>query len=91
MILSKAEYEQKSTISDKITVVIATSTSSMKCFMLSIFSLLLRSGDKFDHFIVNINGPDSRTGSTFIQDQKQSFLEFSFIFLFVLLCLLFYI
>lgn len=75
MILSKSEYELKSTIPDKVTVIFATSQSPIKCFMLSIFSLLLRSGHAFEHFIVNINGPDSRCGPTILQDQKQSFLE----------------
>lgn len=75
MILSKSDYELFSNVQKKITVVVATSQSSIKCFMLSIFSLLLRSKRELEHFIVNINGPDSRCGSTLLQDTKQSFLE----------------
>jgi hypothetical protein len=39
--------------------------------------LLLRSevGGDLEHIIVSINGPDSRTGDTTIQDKKQAFLE----------------
>ena len=73
MILDVKDCEELSSIPGN-TVIIATSQCSMSVFLLSIFSLLLRSENIY-HIIVAINGPDSRTGDTSLQDEKQKFLE----------------
>ena len=60
----------------KISAIIPTFSSPMKCFMLSVFSLLIRSDPSLlDHVFISINGPDSREGGHELQDRKQSFLE----------------
>jgi len=74
-ILTRSEFERKMLLPDKTTVVMATCQSSLKCFMLSPFSLLLRSSPLLEHVIVTINGPDGRTGDPSRQDAKQAFLE----------------
>lgn len=60
-----------------ITVVVPTFSSPPRRFALGILSLLANSPESspFDHLIVTINGPDSRTGDTSNQDTKQKFLE----------------
>ncbi len=64
-------------LSNKTTIVIPTSQAPIRCLMLNVFSLLLRSkpGGFLEHFCVCVNGPDERTGDTKDQDVKQSFLE----------------
>lgn len=60
----------------KISAIIPTFSSPMKCFMLSVFSLLIRSNPNvLDHLFFSINGPDAREGGNELQDKKQSFLE----------------
>jgi len=68
--------EDNSALSKKITSIIATSQCPINVMMCSVFSLLIRSNPEFlEHVIVSINGPDKRTGSTQVQDKKQSFFE----------------
>lgn len=64
-------------IKEKITAIIPTSNSSIELLLWSVFSLLLRSkpNGMLEHFCVNINGPDERTGDPKLQDTKQKFLE----------------
>lgn len=70
------ECEKLSLIPSKNTTIIATCQSPMDIFMMSIFSLLLRTNpQKLEHFMVCINGPDKRCGDTLLQDAKQNFLE----------------
>lgn len=58
----------------KITVIIPTGESPADCFIRSFCSLILNSEIKLiDKFIISINGPDSRTGSTYEQDKKEKF------------------
>lgn len=60
----------------KTTVIIPTGPAPLQCLVWSIVSLLIRSDiSKIDQIIVSINGPDSRTGETLLQDQKQTFCE----------------
>lgn len=65
------------TLKNKITAIIPTSTAPMECFMWTIFSFLLtvKPNDLLEHFCVCINGPDKRTGDPSLQDKKQAFLE----------------
>jgi len=75
MILNRKACEDLSLVSDKTTAIIATYQSQIDCLMWAVFSLLLRSSGNLEHLIVCINGPDSRTGDTSVQDTKQEFLE----------------
>lgn len=76
MAFSVQECESLSLIPNKNTTIIATSQSAMDIFMMSIFSLLLRSNpNKLEHFMVCINGADKRCGDPKLQDIKQNFLE----------------
>jgi hypothetical protein len=60
----------------KVSAIIPTFSSPMNCFMMSVFSLLIRSDPNIlDHVFVSINGPDSREGGHELQDRKQAFLE----------------
>lgn len=70
------ECEKFSLIPDKNTTIIATCQSSMDVFMMSVFSLLLRTNpQKLEHFMICINGPDTRCGDPSNQDTKQKFVE----------------
>lgn len=61
-------------LNSKVTAIIATATAPVEFFIQSILSLLLRTpSDVLDQVIVSINGPDSRTGETLWQDQKEEF------------------
>lgn len=76
MVLDLDECEQLTSLPQKNTLIMATCQSPMNVFMWSIFSILLRSQrTKLEHFMVNINGGDSRCGPTELQDKKQKFLE----------------
>lgn len=77
MCLSINECADKTTLKDKVTFIIQSYDTPMQKFMLSVFSVLLssRNGGPFEHLCVCINGPDSRTGSTLLQDKKQKFIE----------------
>lgn len=76
MIFSVEECENATLIPDKNTAIIATSQGPIKLLMLTLFSLLLRSNQKYlEHIIVCINGPDTRCGDPSLQDKKQKFLE----------------
>jgi len=75
-LLTYEQCEKMTLIPGKVCGIIPTSTAPLKSFMLSVFSLFLRSDpDVLDHLIVAINGPDERTGDTSNQDLKQSFIE----------------
>lgn len=70
------ECEKLSLLPKKNTLIMATSQNSMVIFMLSIFSILLRSNpQKLEHIMVCINGPDKRCGDPILQNIKQDFLE----------------
>lgn len=76
MVFSVQELEEKSSMSDKVTAILATCQAPIKPLMWAISSLLLRSDPTvLEHIIVSINGPDSRTGDPSLQDQKQRMLE----------------
>jgi hypothetical protein len=76
MIFSVEECENATLIPEKNTAIIATSQGPIKLLMLTLFSLLLRSNQKYlEHIIVCINGPDTRCGDPSLQDKKQKFLE----------------
>jgi len=77
MALSIEECIDKTHLKNKITPIIPTSNSSIELLLWSCFSLLLRSKPNgiMEHFCVNINGPDERTGKPELQDKKQKFLE----------------
>ncbi len=77
MALSIEECVQLSHLKEKITAVIPTYSANINCLMWSVFSLLLRSKtqDLLEHICVCVNGADSRTGPTAVQDEKQLFLE----------------
>jgi hypothetical protein len=60
----------------KVSAIIPTFSSPMRCFMCSVLSLLMRSDPTvLEHVFVSINGPDSREGGDELQDRKQSFVE----------------
>jgi len=76
MIFSVEECEKATLIPEKNTAIIATSQGPIKLLMLTLFSLLLRSNQKYlEHIMVCINGPDTRCGDPSLQDKKQKFLE----------------
>lgn len=76
MIFSIEECEKYSLLPDKNTVIMATCQNQIKIFLLSFFSVLIRSNpEKVEHFMVCINGGDKRCGSTDLQDNKHKFLE----------------
>lgn len=77
MVVDLDESIALTTLKEKITAIIPTSTASIECFMWTIFSFLLRAkpDDLIEHFCVCINGPDKRTGDPSLQDKKQAFLE----------------
>lgn len=76
MIFSVEECENATLIPEKNTAIIATSQGPIKLLMLTLFSLLLRSNQKYlEHIMVCINGPDTRCGDPSLQDKKQKFLE----------------
>lgn len=76
MILDVGELEKKSSVSNKVCVVMATCQSPIKFLLWSLYSTLLRSDpDVVDHYNIVINGPDSRIEDTSLQDAKQKFLE----------------
>lgn len=77
MLLDVGECEQNSSLYRKITAIIPSFSAPLECLLWSVFSLLTRSqpGDKLEHIIVSINGPDKRTGDPALQDKKQAFLE----------------
>ena len=76
MAFSIEECERLSLLPQKNTLIMATSQSSMDIFMLSVFSILLRSNPKkLEHLMVCINGADKRCGDPTLQDIKQNFLE----------------
>lgn len=56
------------------TAIIATSNASIEYLCWCLFSLAYRSNN-LSHVIVNINGGDSRTVDTSLQDQKEAFLQ----------------
>jgi len=75
MAMSLDECVHRTTIANKITAIIPTFNSPLQSIILSTLALLLRSKDSFEHICVCINGPDERTGSEALQNQKQKFLE----------------
>jgi len=77
MILDLDLMVSMSTLKDKTTAVIPTSTAPIDCLLWTIFSMLLhtRPDESLEHICVCVNGPDPRTGSTALQDKKQAFLE----------------
>lgn len=77
MTLSIEECVDYTHLKEKITVIYPTCQAPIECLLWSTFSLLLRAkpDSLIEHFMVAINGPDLRTGSTANQDQKQDFLE----------------
>lgn len=77
MVYDLEECVEYSVLPEKITSIIPTATGPLECLLWSVFSLLLKTkpNDLLEHFIVVINGPDSRTGNTQLQDYKQEFLE----------------
>lgn len=77
MLLGIEEATELTSLKEKITYIIPTSTAPINCLLWSVFSLLLRTrpDDIMEHFCVCINGPDKRTGDPTLQDRKQSFLE----------------
>lgn len=76
MIFTASECERHTLMPGKNTVIMATCQSPMWIFMTSVLSVLIKSNpSKVEHLIVCINGGDSRTGDTSLQDKKQAFLE----------------
>lgn len=77
MVVDEREVMQRTLVPDVFVPVIITSQADIRLLMLSVFSLLLRTREfqHLAHFMVFINGPDSRTGDTSLQDRKQAFLE----------------
>lgn len=76
MALTLESCEKLSLIPGKTTAIIATCQCSIDVMMRSVFSLLMRSDPKYlEHFIVCLNGPDSRCGDPSLQDKKQAFFE----------------
>lgn len=77
MAFDRSECVEMSALPEKITAIIPTAAGPMECLLWSVFSLLLRSkpNDLIEHFVVCINGPDSRTGDETNCDIKQEFLE----------------
>lgn len=77
MVFDIEEAERSACLKGKMTAVIASCQAPIECLMWSVFSLLLRSkpGDRLEHIIVTLNGPDKRTGDPSLQDEKQAFLE----------------
>lgn len=60
----------------KLTAILSTATSPLEMLAWSVSSLILRTPTNvLQEIIVGINGPDSRTGDTSLQDEKQKFLE----------------
>lgn len=75
-VFSLRELEEKTLLPGKITAIVPTSTAKIEFLQMAIASLLERSNpDHLEHIICVINGPDSRTGDTTTQDEKQIFLE----------------
>lgn len=75
-LLTQEQCEKMTLAPGKVCAIVPTSTAPLKSFMLSVFSLFLRSDlEVFDHLIVSINGPDDRTGDPSNQDLKQRFIE----------------
>lgn len=76
MIYSLEELEEKTSLKNKFTAIVATCQSPIISLMWSILSIYLRSSSDFlEHIIVSINGPDKRTGDPSLQNKKQEFLE----------------
>lgn len=76
LIIPHNQYVELSEIKNKTTYVMATSQVDIKILMWSIFSLLLRSNPNYiEHYIININGPHSKTGNPEPQNIKQKLLE----------------
>lgn len=76
LLITIEQCEDLTLMPGKICPIIPTSTAPLESFIWSVFSLLLRSDPNvLEHFIVGINGPDSRTGDTLLQDSKQNFIE----------------
>lgn len=77
MAMSIEECVERTHLKEKVTAIIPTSNAPIECLLWSVFSLLLRSkpNGMLEHFCVNINGPDERTGDPKPQDIKQKFLE----------------
>ena len=76
MIFTASECERHTLLPGKNTVIMATCQSVMPVFATSFMSALIKSNpEKVEHFVVCINGADSRTHDTSLQDSKQSFLE----------------
>lgn len=75
LILTEKEACEKQLVPG-LTAIIPTSASPPDVFAMSFLSLLANSTrESLTHVIVTINGADPRTGSTFVQDVKQKFLE----------------
>lgn len=75
-LITMEQCEEMTLLPRKICAILPTSTAPMESFVLSVFSLLMRSDpDILEHLIVGINGPDRRTGDPSLQDAKQTFVE----------------
>jgi len=77
MIVDIDEAAELTTVPEKLTAIIPTSTAPIKTLLWTVFAMLLRTKVKspLEHIIVCINGPDRRTGDPSLQDKKQEFLE----------------
>jgi len=77
MIFDIDECEELSSLRNKTTILMTTCQAPTNFLLWSVFSFLLRSKPNgfLEHLNIAINGPDKRTGSTALQDEKQSFLE----------------
>lgn len=77
MYLTELQCDWRTALPNKITAIIPTSQSPRQILLWSFLSLILRTKpiEKLEHFIVCINGPDSRTGDPTLQDEKQKMFE----------------
>jgi len=77
MIVDIDESVELTTVPEKLTAIIPTSTAPINTLLWTVFAMLLRTNVKspLEHIIVCINGPDRRTGDPSLQDKKQQFLE----------------
>jgi len=77
MVISEGDCIDATSLTGKFTAIIPTSGSPRKVLLWTLLALLMRTRQlaRLEQIIIVVNGPDSRTGETRLQDEKQTMLE----------------